>query len=129
MAHAVGVWAKGEAIEVRTPNYLRDNIHVDLLALAYARFVGEIGAGGAGRRLGPCGYREAQGAFAQRLARELGPRLGFDARVVLAEQKEFDEPLARFNTDVIDAAALGWSEARAWDGLADYYREQGRTAP
>lgn len=121
VAHAVGVWAKGEAVEVRTPNYLRDNIHVDLLARAYARFVGEA-AGGAGRRLGPCGYMEQQGAFAQRLARELGGRLGFEARVVLAEQKAFDEPLARINTDVIDAAALGWREDKAWDALADYYR-------
>ena len=34
---------------------------------------GEVGAG---RRFGPCGYLETQGAFAERLARELAPRLG-----------------------------------------------------
>lgn len=128
VAHAVAAWAKGEAVEVRTPDYLRDNIHVDLLALAYARFVGEAAAGGAGRRLGPCGYMETQGAFAQRLARELGGRLGFAARVVLADQKAFDEPMARINADVIDAGALGWREAKAWDALAEYYRGFGRAA-
>ena len=125
VAQAVETWAKGEAVEVGTPNYLRDNIHVDLLALAYANFVGEAGAGRAARRLGPCGYMETQGAFAQRLARELGRRLGLEARVVLAEQKAFAEPQARINADVIDGAALGWREERAWDGLAEYWRGVG----
>jgi UDP-glucose 4-epimerase len=121
VAHAVERWAKGEAFEVRTPRYLRDNIHVDLLAMAYARFVTEGGHG----RFGPCGYLETQGAFAERLARELGPRLGFEARVRHAEQTEFPEPLARINSDMIGPAAYGWDEAGAWDALADYYRRRG----
>jgi len=128
VTHAVETWAKGEAVEVKTPNYLRDNIHVDLLALAYANFVQEAAAGRAARRLGPCGYMETQGAFAQRLERELGRRLGLDARVVLAEQKAFAEPQARINTDVIDGAALGWGEDKAWDALAGFYRGRGFAA-
>ena len=125
VAHAVGAWARGETLEVRTPLYLRDNIHVDLLARAYARFVDDAGAGGQGRRFGPCGYRETQGAFADRLSRELGRRLGFAARFVCREQTDFGEPLARTNTDDVDAAALGWREDMAWDALADYYRQTG----
>jgi nucleoside-diphosphate-sugar epimerase len=128
VAHAVETWAKGEAVEVRTPHYLRDNIHVDLLALVYADFVGDAGAGHTARRLGPCGYMETQGAFAQRLGRELGPRLGVEARVVLAEQKAFAEPQVRINTDVIDGAALGWREDKAWDALAEFYRGRGFAA-
>ena len=120
VAHAVDRWTKGETLEVRTPRYLRDNIHVDLLARAYARFVAETG--GRGGRFGPCGYLETQGAFAERLARELGPRLGLEARVTLATQTDFSEPLARVNLDTIDTAAYGWDEGRAWDALAEYYR-------
>jgi len=123
VAHAVERWRNGEALEVRTPRYLRDNIHVDLLAKTYARFVAEAGA--PGRRFGPCGYLETQGAFAERLARELGPRLGFDARVTLAAHTDFAEPLARLNRDAIDPAAYGWDEGRAWDALAEHYRERG----
>ncbi len=78
VAHAVERWAKGETLEVRTPRYVRDNIHVDLLSAAYARFVAQAAAGGEGRRFGPCGYLETQGAFAERLGRELAPRLGFE---------------------------------------------------
>ena len=125
VAHAVDAWARGGTLEVRTPLYLRDNIHVDLLARAYARFVEEAGAGGQGRRFGPCGYRETQGAFAARLGRELGRRLGFAARLVCREQTDFGEPLARTNTDEVEAAALGWREDMAWDALADYYRQTG----
>jgi UDP-glucose 4-epimerase len=120
VAHAVARWRRGEALEVRTPRYLRDNIHVDLLARAYARFVTR--PDGAGRRFGPCGYLETQGAFAARLARELGARLNLAAAVIEAEQTDFSEPLARINRDAIDAAAYGWSEGAAWDALADYYR-------
>ena len=71
---------------------------------------------------GPCGYMETQGAFAERLSRELGPRLGFDAGVDCRVQTDFNEPTARINTDIIDAAALGWREDGAWDALAGYYR-------
>jgi UDP-glucose 4-epimerase len=125
VAHAVSLWARGETLEVRTPRYLRDNIHVDLLAMAYAKFVAEAGAGGTGRRFGPCGYLETQGAFAERLSRELAARLGFEGRLRLAQQTDFSEPMARINLDIIDPAAYGWDERRAWDALADYYRERG----
>jgi nucleoside-diphosphate-sugar epimerase len=129
VAHAVGLWAKGEALEVRTPRYLRDNIHVDLLALAYARFVGEAAAGGEGRKFGPCGYLETQGAFAERLSRELATRLGFSGEVRQAVQTDFSEPLARVNLDAIDPAEYGWDETAAWDALSGFYGPRGFGRP
>ena len=42
--------------------------------------------------------------------------------VDLAVQTEFTEPRMRTNTDIVDAAQLGWDEPAAWDELADYYR-------
>lgn len=122
-AYLVGTWRKGETATVRTPRYLRDNIHVDLLALAYADFVKQICATPMDRKFGPCGYIETQGAFAERVARELAPRLGFPCRVESLEQTDFSEPLARVNTHAIDPAAYGWSETRAWDAMAEYYLE------
>jgi UDP-glucose 4-epimerase len=51
-------------------------------------------------------------------------RLGWDCGVRLLQQTDFSEPLARINTHPIDAAALGWSESAAWDGVAGYYRDR-----
>jgi nucleoside-diphosphate-sugar epimerase len=120
-AYLVKTWRQGAVAEVRTPRYLRDNIHVDLLALAYAGFVAECALKGEGRRFGPCGYMETQGAFAQRVAAELGFRLGLDCGLRLLEQTDFSEPLARINTDIIDPAAFAWDEASAWDRMAEFY--------
>lgn len=116
-------WLAGETPRVAAPAYLRDNIHVSLLARAYAAFVEELPADGRFHRLSPSGYRETQGAFAARLARELEPRLGVPCPLELHAQEEFVEPPARVNPDALDAAALGWDEAQAWDELAAWYRD------
>ena len=74
-------------------------------------------------RLSPSGYPESQGAFAQRFAAEMRPRLGLPCGLELKIQHEFPEPRVRINTDLPDAAALGWNESQAWDDLARYYQE------
>jgi UDP-glucose 4-epimerase len=121
-AYLIRTWRAGETAGVSTPNYLRDNIHVDLLALAYASFVKDMIETGSSRRFGPMGYVETQGAFAERYAREMRPRLGLDCALRLSDQTDFSEPLVRINTCAIETAALGWSATKAWDGIADFYQ-------
>lgn len=120
-AYLINTWRKGETAEVRTPLYLRDNIHADLLGLAYARFVRDIAFTGRDARIGPGGYRETQGAFAERFAAEMRRRLGWECGLRLAKQSDFSEPLVRLNTDETDIAALDWNEDKAWAALAAYY--------
>ena len=114
-------WLAGETGRVQTPRYVRDNIHVSLLAKAYARFVGADAAPGTVRCLNPSGYPESQGAFAERLRREAEARLGRPCGLELGAQTEFSEPLVRINTDLLDVPALEWSEAQAWDEFVSYY--------
>jgi nucleoside-diphosphate-sugar epimerase len=114
-------WLAGETARVQTPRYVRDNIHVSLLAKAYAEFVGGGGLAGATRRLNPSGYPESQGAFAERLRNEAAARLGLPCRLEFGEQSEFPEPAVRINTDLCDTSALGWSEVRAWDEFVGFY--------
>ena len=104
---------------MRTPAYVRDNIHVDLLAGAYAAFAERVAAGAGFMRTNPSGYVETQGAFAHRFAGEIGRRTGLDCRVILAHQTEFPEPSVRINTDPVRSAA--GARAAAWDAVADYY--------
>ncbi len=123
-AYLIKTWRAGQVAEVRTPTYLRDNIHVDLLALAYAQFVRRVTETGACAKFGPIGYAETQGAFTERFATEIRSRMGWECGVRLLKQTDFSEPLARINTHAVDTNALGWSESAAWDGIADYYRSR-----
>ena len=68
-------WTKGETASVKTPAYVRDNIHVCLLASAYADFLARATNVVDFTKLKPTGYVESQGAFATRFAHEIGSRL------------------------------------------------------
>ncbi len=120
-AYLVRCWKKGEVARVNTPDYVRDNIHVSLLAAAYAKFVGETAAGKERDRLNPSGYVETQGAFAQRFAAAMRPRIGMECPVELATQTDFAEPLMRVNVDSAAWYVGGWNEAAAWDEAAKGY--------
>lgn len=122
-AYLIKTWAAGKPAAVQTPLYVRDNIHVSLLAKAYAKYAADVHAGRAAQRLNPSGYVESQGAFTLRFAREMKPRLGLACEVELKDQTQFTEPRVRINTDPLDAKALGWNEGGAWDELAEYYRQ------
>ena len=113
-------WSSGEVAVVNTPAYVRDNIHVSLLAAEYVSCVEESCCAGL-RKVNPSGYVETQGAFAIRFAREIGNRLNLITPVELRNQTEFPEPAVRINTMPCHQSALDWSEAAAWDDAADYY--------
>ena len=124
-AYLMKTWLAGETARVQTPRYIRDNIPVSLLAKAYAAFVGASLAPGAVRHLNPSGYPESQGTFAERVRREAAARLRLPCGLELGTQTEFPEPPVRINTDLCDTAALGWSEAQAWDDFVRFYRPAG----
>jgi UDP-glucose 4-epimerase len=120
--HLVETWRAGNVASVRTPAYVRDNIHVDLLALAYARLVeAPPGPAGAVETMAPSGYVETQGQFARRFAEAMEPRLGIRCTLELARQTEFAEPIVRINTHPAAAMLPDWSEAAAWDRYAAAY--------
>jgi nucleoside-diphosphate-sugar epimerase len=121
-------WLAGGTPSCSSPAYVRDNIHVTLLARAYARFAGEVPAEGF-VRANPSGYAESMGAFTLRLAQAMRPRLGLPCPVELRKQVDFPEPRVRINTDPAEADIPDWDESAAWDEMARYYREQHATPP
>lgn len=122
-AYLVKSWASGQTPEVRTPLYVRDNIHITLLAKAYADFALEIVQSKRPARRAPTLYVENQGAFAERFAREMSQRVRSPCPVKIGVQTDFSEPMVRINTDPLDASRLAWNEAKAWDEIAAYYSE------
>jgi nucleoside-diphosphate-sugar epimerase len=118
-------WQAGVPAEVKTPDYLRDNIPVDLLASAYVQFAETtVAARQPFRKLNPSGYIEKQGEFARRVARETKARLGWACELILSQQEEFTEPRHRTNTDPARDLVPQWDEAKAWDSFAGFYRER-----
>jgi nucleoside-diphosphate-sugar epimerase len=114
-------WAAGRAPCVQTPDYVRDNIPVSLLALNYAALIARLPAQGGMLHAAPAGYVESQGLFARRLARAIAPRTGWACALDMAHQREFPEPLIRVNPDSAALAHPDWDENAAWDALAAYY--------
>jgi UDP-glucose 4-epimerase len=122
-AYLVNTWLTGGTATCATPAYVRDNIHVSLVAKAYVRFAEQLPSAAGFTRTNPSGYVETQGAFTRRIAEEMRGRLSVPCAVELRNQTSFPEPRVRINTDVPDASALGWDEGAAWDELARYYLE------
>ena len=120
-SHAVREWSEGRIPVVYTPDYVRDNIHVSLLAQAYRRFCEAAREPNDPRRCAPSGYVDTQGAFARRFAEEIGSRLGRDLRFELQVQAEFAEPRVRFNSQPAVELVPEWTEEEAWTDLSRYY--------
>lgn len=121
-AYLIRTWKAGETASVRTPAYVRDNIHVDLLARAYVRYADDLLAGRAAATFYPSGYVESQGAFATRFAVEMRSRLGLACGLDLAHQTEFSEPAFRVNTELATIYVPEWNEKVAWDKVGEFYK-------
>jgi len=122
-AYLMKNWLAGATPVCSNPSYVRDNIHVSLLAKVYAQFAHDLADVPGFTKINPSGYAQSQGAFTLRLAEEMRSRLNVPCLVELKKQTEFPEPRVRINTDFPDLEAVGWNESTAWDGLADYYRQ------
>jgi len=128
-AYLMKTWLSGGTPSCSSPAYVRDNIHVSLLAKAYARFAQSLEATPGFTRINPSGYAESQGAFTLRMAQEMRPRLNLPCLVELKQQSDFPEPRVRINTDVPDIDALGWDESAGWDELAAFYQQLDARSP
>ena len=120
-SYLVNSWMNGKKAGVNTPAYVRDNIHVSLLAGAYRAFVQNLDTHTGFEKVNPSGYVESQGAFAQRVAYEMKNRLDLPCVLELGHQTVFDEPMTRVNYDRVDLEVDQWSESAAWDQLAEFY--------
>jgi len=112
-------WLSGNVPVVSTPDYVRDNVPVSMMAAAYADYVVamlEEPTTPSVRR--PSGFVMSQGAFAQTVAQEASKRLGREFQLELARQVKFSEPHLRVN----DENCLQNDEiSKFWDRYVEYY--------
>ena len=116
-------WIQNSIPTVNTPSYVRDNIHVSLLAKAYALFVVKVYTEkNHFQKLNPSGYVESQGDFTRRFANEIRKRTNLNCEYELKDQTKFPEPEVRINTDIAARICKDWNEDTAWDELVDFYK-------
>ncbi len=121
-SYLVKSWFKESRPKVSSPLYIRDNIHVTLLAKSYMDFVKNLNENPGFEKFNPSGLRASQGEFTKYFADNLQKRLNVACDYELCEQTDFLEPLERFNLNQLDHDRLGWNEEKSWDELAEYYQ-------
>jgi len=125
-SYLVQNWFKGNIPQIKTPSYIRDNIHVDLLAKSYEEYARNVFQGSEMiSKINPSGYTESQGEFTKRFASEMEKRLNIKCAFELLQQTDFSEPLERVNTNRV-SKFYNWDENSSWDKLAAYYLEKMR---
>ncbi|GBD43046.1 hypothetical protein HRbin40_00509 [bacterium HR40] len=118
-------WLAGQPAVLRQPRLLRDHLPVELLAEAYARFAVSLVSARGTVRLVPTCYAEPLQVFAERLAREMQPRLGRPCRFIAADPPEpSSEPRIRFGLDPASVLVPGFDYEGAWDRLAAWAIER-----
>ena len=115
-------WLAGKPGIVTRPDLVRDFIHVDFLAAAYASFCRAVVSSGGEQRLGPTGQVGTLLQLAKSLSDELAPRLGCACELrAEAAAGPNSEPRTRCNADPLLPLARRWPFGRSWDRLAEFY--------
>ncbi|HWX21364.1 MAG TPA: NAD(P)-dependent oxidoreductase [Candidatus Binatia bacterium] len=121
-SYLLNTWKEQRPAQVKTPDCVRDNIHLDLLAAVYAQFAGQVaGLTGGCIRSNPSGYVESLQAFTMRVAHEVRTRTAWPCEVELLAQTDFSEPMRRSNLDPAATLVPNWDEKRAWDTFVEFY--------
>lgn len=120
-SYLVKSWISGVVPEVKTPIYVRDNIHVQVLAARYLEFA-ECANFGYISRMNPSGYAESIGSFVARLAKEVEKRIGISCKYIICHQKVFSEPELRINTDPTNSVLDNIGENELFDEYIGWYQ-------
>lgn len=122
-AYLMETWRAGGVATVRTPDAMRDNIPVDLLAEVYVQFADRV-TRGAGRleHVSPSGYTGRMDEFARMMAQKVRARTGWGCDLEIKPQTDFSEPLDRTNLQPAREMIPGWSESAFWDHYVSCYR-------
>lgn len=115
-------WLHGEKPEVSFPDYVRDNIPVDLLADSYSRFAEKLTSERDFVKYSPSYNPEPQRYFVQKFSDEMQQRFNKPCEYTLLHQTEFPEPKVRINCDMLTPDySKNRDEPKFWNSLSDFY--------
>lgn len=117
------MWLHGEIPQVKTPEYIRDNVPVTLLSKKYAQFVNTLPNTAGFIKCSPGGYTWNQGQFTCYFSQQMQSYWGMSCDFTLLKQSDFSEPLERINGEALDWSDLNWDENTFWNDLSTFYRQ------
>ena len=129
-AYIMKTWKEGKVVDVKTPDYVRDNLPVDLLSDAYCSYVRQIASDQANPNpdaFHPSGYVGTMGELVKLVSNEVQKRTDWPCEFTLTRQTDFLEPLKRVNRQSILSASGKWNESIFWDEYVEYYTENPRS--
>ena len=126
VAYLTNCWTHGKPACIQTPNYLRDQLPVTVLAADYARFVEHAHQTSAGSllRRNPSGWVETVGAFASRVGKKFQELSGLPSPIECHDKQPPGEPLQRRNTDSCLGAWSTDEENDFWSAWLNSYLPQ-----
>jgi UDP-glucose 4-epimerase len=115
-------WLAGRAPTIRTPLYVRDNIHVELMAKGFVYWVENMPTEAGDSTFSPAGYISSMGDFVGMVATEMRKRLGLECAYELGTQTDFSQPMVLVNDAPLNALFTDWDATSAWDSLAEHQK-------
>jgi len=107
-------WSSGKIPVIKTPNYIRDNVPIDLLARHYTSTINEFLNSGDVRTVWPSKYVESNLAFAERYARKFESYTGIHVELSAPQHHEYLEPRFRVNQNYCEDIVKNWDEDLSW---------------
>ena len=120
MLHIFGeMWKQGKRPHLTVANYIRDNIHVELLAQCYAFWVQEIMKENHSHIFAPSGYRLSMQKFTELFATEMRLRLGWACEFQSSDASTEVQPLELLHDFSATNCVPTWNPTVFWDRLAE----------
>ena len=107
-------WAIGVKPLIKAPNYVRDNVPIDLLSAHYVQTLINFTKDLNPKTIWPSKYIESNLAFAKRYANIFNELTGFPTPIDAILSHEFKEPRIRVNKDYCEDIVSNWSESNSW---------------
>ncbi len=112
-------WAKNEIPLILQPNYIRDYVPVDLLAISYSNLVDSFRRGNyLSDSYSPSYFAMSNRDMFNLYASEISSRIGRNLEIHFGEQKDYSESRVRVNRDSLHILSEKWSLDKFWDSLA-----------
>ncbi len=115
-------WTKNDIPLISQPNYIRDYVPVDLLAISYSNIIGSFIAGKHPLEyFSPSYFVMSNRDMSKLYASEISSRIGQNLEIQFGEQNDYAESRVRINKDSLHQLIENWSLEEFWDSVATDY--------